>query len=141
MILLWNFSMHILNSFHEIQGPEFSRISGLIGDEHFPPLCSLIASLKRCVGLWRLEEVCNFIWWNYILSFDKSMQFYKLNWGLLRWFNTVCWNLGILTLKRLLVVLKLLNITQDIFLSPFVNKFSKSQFQRPLRCLLHLNFV
>ena len=51
--------MLILNSFYEIQGPEFSQISGLIQDEHLPSLCSLVACLKRSPGLWRLEEVIN----------------------------------------------------------------------------------
>ena len=49
--------MRILNYVYEMQGPEFSRISGLIRDEHLPSLCSLVASLKRSLGLWRLEEV------------------------------------------------------------------------------------
>ncbi|XP_062186277.1 uncharacterized protein LOC133889817 isoform X2 [Phragmites australis] len=52
------------------KGPEFSRISGLICDEHFPPLCSLIASLKNCLGLWRLEEVLSNIKWPETLETD-----------------------------------------------------------------------
>ncbi|PVH35250.1 hypothetical protein PAHAL_7G135100 [Panicum hallii] len=52
------------------KGPEFYRISGLICDEHFPPLCSLIASLKRCLGLWRLEEVLSNIKWPEALETD-----------------------------------------------------------------------
>ncbi|GKV17466.1 hypothetical protein SLEP1_g27975 [Rubroshorea leprosula] len=39
------------------QGPCFSDISKLIQPELFVALCSLIASVQRCVGLWRLEEV------------------------------------------------------------------------------------
>jgi hypothetical protein len=46
-------------SINEIQGPEFSRVSEVILDDHFPALCSLVASLDRSLGLWRLEEVCN----------------------------------------------------------------------------------
>ncbi|CAL5017192.1 unnamed protein product [Urochloa decumbens] len=52
------------------KGPEFSRISELICDGHFPPLCSLIASLKRCLGLWRLEEVLSNIKWPETLETD-----------------------------------------------------------------------
>ncbi|RCV33451.1 hypothetical protein SETIT_7G084500v2 [Setaria italica] len=52
------------------KGPEFSQISELICDEHFPPLCSLIASLKRCLGLWRLEEVLSNIKWPETLETD-----------------------------------------------------------------------
>ncbi|TVU14673.1 hypothetical protein EJB05_38156, partial [Eragrostis curvula] len=52
------------------KGPEFSRISELILDEHFPPLCSLVASLDRCLGLWRLEEVLSTIKWPETLETD-----------------------------------------------------------------------
>jgi len=52
------------------KGPEFSRISGLICGELIPPLCSLIASVKRCLGLWRLEEVLSNIKWPETLETD-----------------------------------------------------------------------
>lgn len=52
------------------KGPEFSQISRLISNEHFPPLCSLIASLQRCLGLWRLEEVLANIKWPETLEAD-----------------------------------------------------------------------
>lgn len=56
-----------------MQGPEFSRISELILDEHFPPLCSLIASLDRRLGLWRLEEVCNSTGITYVLNLQVTI--------------------------------------------------------------------
>lgn len=52
------------------KGPEFSQISGLIREEHLPPLCSLVASLKRCHGLWRLEEVLSHFKWPETLETD-----------------------------------------------------------------------
>ncbi|KAL6843430.1 hypothetical protein ACP4OV_026752 [Aristida adscensionis] len=52
------------------KGPEFSRISELIRDEHFPPLCSLAASMTRCLGLWRLEEVLSKFKWTDKLETD-----------------------------------------------------------------------
>ncbi|WVZ85492.1 hypothetical protein U9M48_032414 [Paspalum notatum var. saurae] len=52
------------------KGPEFSRIPELISNEYFPPLCSLIASLKRCLGFWRLEEVLSDIKWPETLETD-----------------------------------------------------------------------
>ncbi|KAK3144875.1 hypothetical protein QOZ80_4AG0319020 [Eleusine coracana subsp. coracana] len=52
------------------EGPEFSRISELILDDHFPPLCSLVASLDRCLGLWRLEEVLSKMKWPETLETD-----------------------------------------------------------------------
>ncbi|URE48254.1 Tyrosyl-DNA phosphodiesterase [Musa troglodytarum] len=42
---------------HVIQGPTFSEIPRLICPEHYVPLCSLVASVQRCLGLWRLREV------------------------------------------------------------------------------------
>ncbi|EEE60932.1 hypothetical protein OsJ_14671 [Oryza sativa Japonica Group] len=52
------------------KGPEFSQISRLIQDEHFPLLCSLVASLKRSLGLWRLEEVLSHFKWPETLETD-----------------------------------------------------------------------
>ncbi|XP_058102663.1 uncharacterized protein LOC131246493 [Magnolia sinica] len=45
------------------QGPNFSEISRFIQPEHVPAICSLLASVQRCVGLWRLQEVlCRYKW-------------------------------------------------------------------------------
>ncbi|XP_051206098.1 uncharacterized protein [Lolium perenne] len=52
------------------KGPEFSRMSGLIRDEHLPSLCSLVASLKKSLGLWRLEEVLSRFKWPETLETD-----------------------------------------------------------------------
>lgn len=52
------------------KGPEFSQISALICDEHLPPLCSLVTSLKRSHGLWRLEEVLSQFKWPETLETD-----------------------------------------------------------------------
>ncbi|PKA65403.1 tyrosyl-DNA phosphodiesterase 1 [Apostasia shenzhenica] len=41
-----------------IEGPNFSKTSRLILPEHLSALCSFIASIQRCLGLWRLQEVC-----------------------------------------------------------------------------------
>ncbi|XP_020680271.1 uncharacterized protein LOC110097942 [Dendrobium catenatum] len=38
------------------QGPKFSEMSRLIQAEHLPALCLFIASIQRCLGLWRLKE-------------------------------------------------------------------------------------
>uniref|UniRef100_J3LXH5 HIRAN domain-containing protein n=1 Tax=Oryza brachyantha TaxID=4533 RepID=J3LXH5_ORYBR len=55
---------------HVSKGAEFSQISGLIQDEHLPLLCSLLASLKRSLGLWRLEEVLSHFKWPETLETD-----------------------------------------------------------------------
>ncbi|KAF0894192.1 hypothetical protein E2562_035706 [Oryza meyeriana var. granulata] len=52
------------------KGAEFSQISGLIQDEHLPLLCSLVASLKQSLGLWRLEEVLSHFKWPETLETD-----------------------------------------------------------------------
>lgn len=44
-------------SCHVMQGPTFSEIPRLICPEHYVSLCSLVASVQRCLGLWRLREV------------------------------------------------------------------------------------
>jgi hypothetical protein len=70
--------MLILNPVYEMQGPEFSQMSGLIRDEHLPSLCSLVASLKKSLGLWRLEEVLNQtkVWYSVI---EITIPYYLLN--------------------------------------------------------------
>ena len=40
-----------------MQGPHFQDISRMMQPEHVISLCSLIASVRRCSGLWRLQEV------------------------------------------------------------------------------------
>ncbi|XAR50421.1 Phosphodiesterase I [Bertholletia excelsa] len=45
------------------QGPAFSEISKVIQSEHISALCSLLASLQRSVGLWRLQEVLSRYKW------------------------------------------------------------------------------
>ncbi|KAL1196822.1 hypothetical protein V5N11_024634 [Cardamine amara subsp. amara] len=42
---------------HVLQGVSISDISKLIQPHHVVALCSLIASLQRCTGIWRLQEV------------------------------------------------------------------------------------
>ncbi|KAH9705766.1 FHA domain-containing protein [Citrus sinensis] len=42
---------------HVSQGPKFSDISKMMQIEHVVALSSLIASIQRCRGLWRLQEV------------------------------------------------------------------------------------
>lgn len=39
------------------QGPEFSDMSERMQPKHASALCTLIASIQRRVGLWRLQEV------------------------------------------------------------------------------------
>ncbi|KAJ0988696.1 hypothetical protein J5N97_007052 [Dioscorea zingiberensis] len=52
------------------QGPKFSEISRLIQPVHIVPLCSLLASIQRCLGLWRLEEVLSQHKWPDTLETD-----------------------------------------------------------------------
>lgn len=40
-----------------MQGPHFQDISRMMQPEHVIALCSLVASVQRCSGLWRLQEV------------------------------------------------------------------------------------
>ncbi|KAJ8553534.1 hypothetical protein K7X08_024212 [Anisodus acutangulus] len=42
---------------HVSQGPSFSAISEVIRAEHVSAICSLIASLQRCWGIWQLQEL------------------------------------------------------------------------------------
>ncbi|XP_010942389.1 uncharacterized protein [Elaeis guineensis] len=45
------------------QGPKFSEISSLIQPHHVASLCSLLSSIQRCLGLWRLQEVLSRYKW------------------------------------------------------------------------------
>lgn len=40
-----------------MQGHHFKDMSKMIQSEHIVSFCSLIASIERCYGLWRLQEV------------------------------------------------------------------------------------
>ncbi|GMJ00771.1 hypothetical protein like AT5G07400 [Hibiscus trionum] len=42
---------------HVSQGPSFSNMSKTMQDQNIAALCSLIALVQRCTGLWRLQEV------------------------------------------------------------------------------------
>ncbi|XP_038709596.1 uncharacterized protein LOC120004342 isoform X2 [Tripterygium wilfordii] len=45
------------------QGPHFSGMPNMLQQEHAIALCSLIASIERYTGLWRLQEVlCQYKW-------------------------------------------------------------------------------
>ncbi|KAF5184500.1 forkhead-associated domain-containing protein / FHA domain-containing protein [Thalictrum thalictroides] len=52
------------------QGPRFSEIPSLLQAEHVVSICSLIASLQRCVGLSRLQEVLGQYKWPELLETD-----------------------------------------------------------------------
>ncbi|XP_060205331.1 uncharacterized protein LOC132633125 isoform X1 [Lycium barbarum] len=55
---------------HVSQGPSFSAISEIIRGEHVSAICSLIASLQRCWGIWRLQEVLGQFKWPEHLETD-----------------------------------------------------------------------
>ncbi|CAN4086528.1 unnamed protein product [Withania somnifera] len=55
---------------HISQGPSFSAISEIIRTEHVSAICSLIASLQRCWGIWRLQEVLGQFKWPEHLETD-----------------------------------------------------------------------
>ncbi|MCD7458160.1 hypothetical protein HAX54_037425 [Datura stramonium] len=55
---------------HVSQGPSFSAISEIIRAEHVSAICSLIASLQRCWGIWRLQEVLSQFKWPEHLETD-----------------------------------------------------------------------
>lgn len=40
-----------------VQGPNFSNISKAEQPAYMSAICSLVASIQRCAGLWRLHEV------------------------------------------------------------------------------------
>ncbi|XP_043724117.1 uncharacterized protein LOC122671086 [Telopea speciosissima] len=52
------------------QGPKFAEISRILQAEHVPAICSLVASMHRCVGLWRLQEVLGRFKWPESLETD-----------------------------------------------------------------------
>ncbi|XP_064942713.1 uncharacterized protein LOC135624700 isoform X5 [Musa acuminata AAA Group] len=52
------------------KGPTFSEIPRLICPEHYVSLCSLVASVQRCLGLWRLREVLSRHKWPESLEVD-----------------------------------------------------------------------
>ncbi|GMH26387.1 hypothetical protein Nepgr_028230 [Nepenthes gracilis] len=55
---------------HVSQGPNFQDMLKMMQFEHVIALCSLIASLQRSVGLWRLEEVLSRYKWPEALESD-----------------------------------------------------------------------
>ncbi|XP_048603106.1 uncharacterized protein LOC106422624 [Brassica napus] len=48
---------------HVLHGVSISEMSKLIQPHHVVALCSLIASLQRCTGIWRLQEVLGCYKW------------------------------------------------------------------------------
>lgn len=44
-------------AFFSLQGDNFFDMLKMMQPEHLSAMCSLVASIKRCVGLWRLQEV------------------------------------------------------------------------------------
>ncbi|XP_010250425.1 PREDICTED: uncharacterized protein LOC104592681 isoform X2 [Nelumbo nucifera] len=52
------------------QGPNFSEIQKVMKPEHVPAICSLVASVQRCFGLWRLQEVLGRYKWPESLETD-----------------------------------------------------------------------
>ncbi|KAH9705763.1 FHA domain-containing protein [Citrus sinensis] len=57
---------------HVSQGPKFSDISKMMQIEHVVALSSLIASIQRCRGLWRLQEVLGQYRWPELQESDFS---------------------------------------------------------------------
>ncbi|KAL0921102.1 hypothetical protein M5K25_008138 [Dendrobium thyrsiflorum] len=58
------------------KGPKFSEMSRLIHEaEHLPALCLFIASIQRCLGLWRLKEVMSQYKWPEYLETDFAYEF------------------------------------------------------------------
>ncbi|KAI5569659.1 hypothetical protein BDE02_12G091300 [Populus trichocarpa] len=50
-----NRKVHLI--LHVAQGPCFPNMMSLMQTEHVLAFCSLVASIQRCTGIWRLEEV------------------------------------------------------------------------------------
>ncbi|KAF3540916.1 hypothetical protein F2Q69_00018518 [Brassica cretica] len=48
---------------HVLQGVSISEMPKLIQPHHVVALCSLVASLQRCTGIWRLQEVLGCYKW------------------------------------------------------------------------------
>ncbi|XP_010683464.2 uncharacterized protein LOC104898139 isoform X2 [Beta vulgaris subsp. vulgaris] len=55
---------------HVSQGPNFLDIPKMMEPEHAVAMCSLVASLQRCTGLWRMEEVLHQYNWPEALESD-----------------------------------------------------------------------
>ncbi|MQL79959.1 hypothetical protein Taro_012382 [Colocasia esculenta] len=53
-----------------LYGPNFSEIPNLIQPGQLAPLCSLLAHIQRCLGLWRLQEVLGRYRWPESLETD-----------------------------------------------------------------------
>ncbi|MCL7046621.1 hypothetical protein MKW94_028766 [Papaver nudicaule] len=52
------------------QGPNFHEISTMIKPAHVAAICSLLASVQRCSGIWRLREVLDQYKWPELLETD-----------------------------------------------------------------------
>ncbi|XP_044493341.1 uncharacterized protein LOC123216821 isoform X2 [Mangifera indica] len=55
---------------HVLQGPHFSDMSKMMQPQHVVALSSLIASIQRCRGIWRLQEVLGQYRWPEIQESD-----------------------------------------------------------------------
>lgn len=63
-----NRKVHLI--LHVAQGPCFPNMMSLMQTEHVLAFCSLVASIQRCTGIWRLEEVStNGLILNNLISF------------------------------------------------------------------------
>ncbi|THF97522.1 hypothetical protein TEA_007743 [Camellia sinensis var. sinensis] len=58
------------HSLHKLIGPAFSDISKVVQSEHVSAICSLVASIQRSTGLWRLQEVLSHYKWPEYLETD-----------------------------------------------------------------------
>ncbi|XP_050226105.1 uncharacterized protein LOC126675501 isoform X2 [Mercurialis annua] len=56
-------NMRLQLMLHVSQGPRFSHLMTALQPEHVSAICSLIASIQRCTGLWRLQEVLDQYKW------------------------------------------------------------------------------
>ncbi|XP_010250426.1 PREDICTED: uncharacterized protein LOC104592681 isoform X5 [Nelumbo nucifera] len=61
---------HPSECMHVLSGPNFSEIQKVMKPEHVPAICSLVASVQRCFGLWRLQEVLGRYKWPESLETD-----------------------------------------------------------------------
>ncbi|KAH7866614.1 hypothetical protein Vadar_022738 [Vaccinium darrowii] len=52
------------------QGPSFSDMSQIVKSEHVSAICSLVASIQRSLGIWRLKEVLSRYKWPEHLETD-----------------------------------------------------------------------
>ncbi|XP_062091483.1 uncharacterized protein LOC133797557 isoform X2 [Humulus lupulus] len=55
---------------HVSQGPNFQDIQKVMEPKHVAALCSMVAAIQRCTGLWRLQEVLSQCKWPEQLESD-----------------------------------------------------------------------